>query len=85
MVLNSDTIDAFLKVLQRLRNDSTQRLNAVDEHSVDTVANYLAGLSAVRCACALRLCLRWHRGAAQLWHGLRAAGMILYRQYQPPQ
>jgi hypothetical protein len=48
MVLSADTIDAFLKVLQRLRNESTRRLEAVDEHAVDTITSYLAGLSSVR-------------------------------------
>jgi hypothetical protein len=47
MVLSSETIDVFLRVLQRLRNESNQRLGGVEEHAVDTITSYLAGLSSV--------------------------------------
>lgn len=48
MVLSAETIDVFLSVLQRLRDESNKRLEAVDEHAVETIANYLAGLRSVR-------------------------------------
>jgi hypothetical protein len=48
MGLNTESIDAFLKIFQRLRNESNTRLDPVEEHAVDTVTNYLAGLASVR-------------------------------------
>eukprot|EP00892_Ulva_mutabilis_P003219 jgi/Ulvmu1/12899/UM098_0087.1 len=45
MVLSAEIIDVFLRVLQQLRNESNQRLEGLEEHAVDTVSNYLAGLS----------------------------------------
>jgi len=48
MVLSAETIDTFLGVLQSLRAHSSRRLEHVEEHAVDTISNYLAGLSSVR-------------------------------------
>jgi hypothetical protein len=59
MVLSAETIDAFLQVLQRLRNESNTRLAAVEEHAVDTITNYLAGLRSVRNL--VHLCLAFGR------------------------
>jgi hypothetical protein len=48
MVLSAEIINVFLRVLQRLRTESNQRLEGLEEHAVDTISNYLAGLSSVR-------------------------------------
>lgn len=48
MVLSAEIIDVFLRVLQQLRSESNQRLEGLEEHAVDTISNYLAGLSSVR-------------------------------------
>lgn len=47
MVLSAEIIDVFLRVLQQLRGESNQRLEGLEEHAVDTVSKYLAGLSSV--------------------------------------
>lgn len=47
-VLGPDVITTFLGVLRNLREQSSKRLDSVEEHAVDTVSNYLAGLASVR-------------------------------------
>lgn len=56
MVLSAEIIDVFLRVLQQLRNESNQRLEGLEEHAVDTVSNYLAGLSSVSTLAASQTC-----------------------------
>ena len=48
MVLSAEIINVFLRVLERLRTESNQQLEGLEEHAVDAISNYLAGLSSVR-------------------------------------
>jgi hypothetical protein len=48
MVLSAEVINVFLRVLQRLRSESNRQLEGLEEHAVDAISNYLAGLSSVR-------------------------------------
>lgn len=48
VVLTADVINTFLDVLRSLRENSSKRLDASDEHAVDTVSTYLVNVGKAR-------------------------------------